>query len=311
MQKKVATKENNTGYGHQLMSIYRYILAAMLICYMLCDISSANAERLQIDSAPRGARLFLNGEERGLTPVTLRLDAGRYHLELRRSGYLTWASYIQLPQRTQMSLQVSLEKPSRKVDRSDRQRPEVTREPREQDNGQDEDQSELRFKTPEQTQAGVLIANSKPAEAEVYLGKRLLGRTPLLVYLPFGGHTLVFRLKGYAPLSQKIEIKKTRSTRINVKLVASGTQTKPQQDEPLDISSDDTSTQLMITSKPIAQVFLNDRDLGSTPVLTAGLQPGTYSLVLKRKGYITYRRSIQLQSGQKLRLNILLSPQTK
>ncbi len=38
-------------------------------------------------SEPEGARLFLNGEEKGTTPLELELRPGRYLLLLTREGY--------------------------------------------------------------------------------------------------------------------------------------------------------------------------------------------------------------------------------
>lgn len=44
-----------------------------------------------IDSAPRGADIFLDGESAGTTDERLRVPADRYHLELFQDGYRSWS----------------------------------------------------------------------------------------------------------------------------------------------------------------------------------------------------------------------------
>jgi formylglycine-generating enzyme required for sulfatase activity len=41
-----------------------------------------------IDSKPSGAEIWLNGEHKGLTPQSLELDTGQYHLDLRHPDYM-------------------------------------------------------------------------------------------------------------------------------------------------------------------------------------------------------------------------------
>lgn len=43
--------------------------------------------KLTVDSRPVGARVSLNGEERGLTPITIEMFAGKHRLNLSLSGY--------------------------------------------------------------------------------------------------------------------------------------------------------------------------------------------------------------------------------
>ncbi len=43
-----------------------------------------------IDSQPKGAEIWLNGEKKGVTPASFELDSGQYSLELRHQDYLPY-----------------------------------------------------------------------------------------------------------------------------------------------------------------------------------------------------------------------------
>lgn len=286
--------------------------SALVLCTVFCAFlwgaympSHAAAEQLRIESTPRRVDLYLNGVLKGQTPILLQLDTGRYHLELRKSRYLTWASYIQLPARTNMRLQVSLEKmsdspttSSPNADNNDPQNPD----PPSTDSGGGVNQVGAG-----QSRRGLLIIRSEPVGAEVFHGGRSLGRTPLLATLVPGKQTLTFRMNGYAAVTQEIQVTTEKTIKLNVKLSQDARSTNNSNSTQLGVTSDGSSTQLIITSKPEeAQVFLNGRLMGNTPVLSAGLAPGSYQLLIKHKGYIPYQRKVEIASGQQLRLKVLL-----
>lgn len=263
----------------------------------------AYAEQLRIDSSPRRVDLYLNGVLKGQTPMLLQLDAGRYHLELRKSRYLTWASYIQLPARTKMRLEISLEKMSDTAISSNAGADRNDPQPGSSNNPGDPGANST---TTGQARGGLLIVRSEPSGAEVFHQGRLLGRTPLLATLSSGQQTLTLRLDGYASVSRELQISSEKTAKLSIKLVQDGRSTSPSTTQ-LGVSSEGGSTQLVITSRPEeAQVFLNGRSMGNTPVLSAGLAPGTYQLVIKHKGYLPYQRTLQIGSGQQLRLKVLL-----
>ena len=51
---------------------------------------------LRLESKPAGAVVFVNGEEKGQTPLTLDLAAGSYEVAVRQEGYLPWQQNVQL-----------------------------------------------------------------------------------------------------------------------------------------------------------------------------------------------------------------------
>lgn len=52
---------------------------------------------LQIDSTPRGARVFINRQEVGVTPLVLTgLVVGSHVVRLEADGHATWSSAIRV-----------------------------------------------------------------------------------------------------------------------------------------------------------------------------------------------------------------------
>ncbi|MCP3141383.1 PEGA domain-containing protein [Pyxidicoccus xibeiensis] len=67
--------------------------------------------------------------------------------------------------------------------------------------------------------AGKLVVDSQPAGAQVLVGGRELGVTPLKgVDVPAGPHPVVVQLPGYAPYAQYAEVKSAASTEVKAKL---------------------------------------------------------------------------------------------
>ncbi len=289
----------------------RWLVAGFVVTVLSwSSLSSSAAEQLRVESSPRRAKLFVNGVYKGRTPMMLVLDAGKYHLELRRSRYLTWATYTYLPSQTKMRLRVSLERVGRRsnaIARND------NRDVNNDSNlGRPAPRDPNQLGTQRASGGGMIIVRSKPTGARVFRGGRLLGRTPLLATLTPGPHTLRFFLKGYATLTRTIEVSDKTNTNVKVNLSRGTASAAPQETSRMGVTNDGDGTQLVITSRPAsAKVYLNGRLLGSTPVLTAGLAPGKYRLTLKRKGYSSYSRSFDMQAGQQLRFRILLVKKSK
>lgn len=60
------------------------------IVLLACAVQAAAAEAattVMVSSTPRGATMSVDGEVKGKTPMTVRLNAGRYSLRIERDGY--------------------------------------------------------------------------------------------------------------------------------------------------------------------------------------------------------------------------------
>lgn len=263
-----------------------------------------HAEKLLLLSLPRGASIYVDGVKRGRTPKAFQLSAGRYHVELRRKGYATWTSYVQVPSHAEMNLRIRLQKPSATNNTTTQLSPGGTqfgRPPARARPGQ----TVFGQKPPPVKRSGgkgLLVVQSEPTGVGVYLQGRLLGRTPLLSYLPIGTHQITLRQAGLVSIQRVVTITEAKSARLKLRMRQGSSGGSAGQSG--------GNTMLMILSTPAAKVRLNGRLMGTTPVLSAGLNPGVYRLRLTAPKYQVYRRVIRLHPGQHMRLKILLVPKS-
>lgn len=209
---------------------------------------------LRIDSGPvTGAQVLIDGIGKGETPVVLRdLPAGEYIVEIRAERYF--------PFRVEITLQG--------LDREQSVRADL--QPA---------WAEVRF-------------SSEPADAQVFSGDRVLGRTPLTTELLEGKHDVRIKAAGYKVWQDTITVVAgTPQSLMDIKL------------EPADAS-------LFLVSKPArANATINGNYLGLTP-LEVPLTPGeTTHVRLFKQGYKPAARSLTAASGEQKRLSITLEPE--
>ncbi len=137
---------------------------------------------LTVTSAPTQVDVWVDGEHRGVTPLTLNLPPGAYALEGRKAGYdNTHVAYSVLPDersRVHLSLAESRDDPVR----AERVRPQspAIQPPRMEPDGR----------------MGTLRVNTRP-HSRVFVNGRDVGFTPVTnLRLPAGRHTLRFVYEG-------------------------------------------------------------------------------------------------------------------
>jgi hypothetical protein len=82
------------------MRLARVPVAVLLLAAAACRSpapppsaeAGPDARPVSFESAPPGADVVVGGRARCRTPCTLRLDPGRYRVELRMTGYMPWES---------------------------------------------------------------------------------------------------------------------------------------------------------------------------------------------------------------------------
>ncbi|GIW29941.1 MAG: hypothetical protein KatS3mg071_0115 [Meiothermus sp.] len=137
---------------------------------------------------------------------------------------------------------------------------------------------------------GTLSLNSSPSGAQALINGRLVGNTPLNLELLPGTYNLELRRSGYNPLRTAFTIQAGQVTRLNLTLVA----TPP----PTGV--------LAVDSNPRgAQVLVNGRVVGNTP-LNLTLNPGSYTVELRRGGFSPFRTLVTIQAGRTTRLTVNL-----
>jgi hypothetical protein len=148
--------------------------------------------RLLVRSIPAGAHVVVDGQPRGITPLTLReLAFGVHAIEVSHPGHDTRHQRVTLSER----------RPARSVDV--KLRPAT---------GPADD-------TTATSATGSLHVASRPSGAQVFLDDNLVGTTPFLVSnVAAGPRQLRIELSGYKPWSRSVEIEATARSRVSATL---------------------------------------------------------------------------------------------
>ena len=125
---------------------------------------------------------------------------------------------------------------------------------------------------------------SDPAGAEVMLGGRLRGRTPLrLSGLSLGRYPFEFRKEGYLPYSESVRLDEegaSYTVRVTLAPVVSAKSSISVSSEP-----------------PGAAVKLNGKPSGVTPVMLGSLEPGRYELTIEYQDFPAQTRTLDIKAG--------------
>jgi hypothetical protein len=120
-----------------------------------------------------------------------------------------------------------------------------------------------------------------PDSAVVVIDNEVKGLTPLKVSdMKAGEHTIVFKKKGF--------YQKRVSTVVDSASAEKDLVITLQQPGSIMISSDPSG----------AEVFLNKKNKGTSPLKIDLLKPGNYTLLLKKSQYNDFERSITIESGK-------------
>jgi hypothetical protein len=142
------------------------------------------------------------------------------------------------------------------------------------------------------TRTGELFVDSDPPGASVSVDGEFRGETPLGVTTSGGAapHTVLVSLDGFRPVEQQVTVAPGGSERLSLRL------------EPLPAA-------LKLESDPVgAEVSLDGRHLGRTPLELQDLPPGQRSLSLSLAGHAAWSGSLELAPGVTLQRAIRLEP---
>lgn len=138
---------------------------------------------------------------------------------------------------------------------------------------------------------------SKPTAASIFINGKDTDRiTPELVLLEPGEHQITLKKPGYLDKTAFITVEEGKEIERYIEL------TKVEEPEPLE------KTGVKIVSKPSsASIYLNGEDTGRiTPELIL-LDPGTYTVTLRKEGYNSRTVTIVIQEGKELEKFVELS----
>lgn len=144
-----------------------------------------------------------------------------------------------------------------------------------------------------------LSVSSDPTGEKVSIDGQEVGATPFYSdNLSEGEVTLTF-----GDFSQKIKLTAGALTVVNWVL---GPSESTSSGEIVWFSPSSTGAELVVISKPAAEVFLGEESLGNSP-LSKTVEPGEYNLEIKKEGYFPRTLKIAVKEGYRLNTSVNLS----
>lgn len=164
---------------------------------------------------------------------------------------------------------------------------------------------------------GRVVVRSTPAGAGVVIDGTWRGRTPLTVEeLSLGSHTVRVVQPGYRPVNRRVTLTAGAPTATVVAdLVADSSrpvppaQAAPRTERPGSTPAGDARWgAVFVDSEPRgAHVWLDDRLVGTTPVLVPEVSPGVHRLRAERAGFRPWTTTIDVQPGVRARVTAALT----
>jgi formylglycine-generating enzyme required for sulfatase activity len=192
-----------------------------------------------VESKPAGAKVMLNGRELGVTPLKTDIDAGSYTLSLAAEGFKTWETSVQVTANTPLTI------------------------------------GPIELGLPDAR----LTVRSTPSDADVAVGGRYRGRTPLEIDLSPGmEHEIVLNRAGYEQARRRVPARAAERLALEVSL-------KPILGE------------VTVRGEPAdAQLFIDGRPRGAARQ-TLSLPATQLSLEVRRDGFEPYVTTVTPQPG--------------
>lgn len=313
----------------KIIASIRNILFFIAAALMVLSVSACGKKkqeivtRLSINTTPEEAAVTIRGREiEKRTPIKLKVSPGVYLVKLSRPGYKTSWQKIKVNLGDQLNLTFPLEKETSAVmitsspdsasvkfqGRNLGNTPVVIRDlpygtytaelsrhgfnPKTVTWQIDSPLPQL-IRGSLDSNLGTLIINSDPANAEVIMDGKSIGRTPFRDNVEEGKHEIELRRNGYISLKKTVHVRSKAIAQLE-RLVL---EVKP--------------GSIRITSKPAgAVIYINGKNYGDTPFSISNLKPGAYSIRLEKAGYDPAVRKVNLPAGENLDLMFNLDSNT-
>jgi serine/threonine-protein kinase len=153
--------------------------------------------------------------------------------------------------------------------------------------------------------SGSLLIRSTPANADVLVNGRPGGKTPLTLRdLPLGSYTIVVAHEGYGSEERKLQLtarRPTAATSFDLQPVPAA-----RGDRTVDTAAGKPASVTVLSRPAGAQVFVNDRLVGSTPVTVFDLPSGAATVRILKDGYETWTTTVVVGDGQQTRVSASL-----
>jgi len=169
---------------------------------------------------------------------------------------------------------------------------------------------------------GRLVVRSSPPQSEVAIDGARHGVTPLtLTRLPLGTHTVRVTRRGYAPEVRRVTLSAERASQtLSVELErvpagagdasrGAGTPAASAGGTASTAIASRTAGALQIVSRPAgAQVSVDGRLVGATPLVLSDVTPGSHTIRLELIGHQPWSSTVAVTVGQRARVAASLEP---
>ncbi|PKK91594.1 MAG: hypothetical protein CVV64_02670 [Candidatus Wallbacteria bacterium HGW-Wallbacteria-1] len=135
-----------------------------------------------------------------------------------------------------------------------------------------------------------ITIDSDPPGADLYLDSTLLGRTPYKAdAVAAGTHQIVLRLANHMDRSERIELTETGTTTFSFEI------------QPI-------LGQLNIDCEVDgAKVFINNQQMGETPLGRIDLPYGQHMILIQKSGYAAFRRKVTIESPVEVDVKVIMN----
>ncbi len=148
-------------------------------------------------------------------------------------------------------------------------------------------------------QTGSLSVISNPAAAGLYVDNIYVGLTSQIVgNLAVGPHTIILKKSGYKDVTRTVTVNSGATSYLSLTLTP---------------VMSPASGDLDVFSSPAgASVYLNGGYQGETrtsgPLYITGLSPGSYTVLMKKSGYLDYTTATKVEAGSTVQVSAALDP---
>jgi eukaryotic-like serine/threonine-protein kinase len=231
------------------------------------ESTAAAKATISIASTPPGAELYLNGKPSGKTPQMLEVSLGWHQVRLTMEGFSANEEHLQLKEAKPYQFNFEL-KPLKTLDKKP-----------------------------------MLVADSDPGGAQVYVNDLFKGKTPLRLRLPPGKYMVRMAYPGYQEWSSQVDLGETGDFPVTGRLKSQGaggtTQQPPTDKAYLNVQS----------TPPAAQVFVDGTLKGVTPV-KVNVTPGKHRVRVSLAGYQNWEHQVSVKEIKEHPINVFLRQAT-
>jgi len=277
---------------------------------------------VSFNSTPNGAIVIINNENIGTTPVSKKFKFGTYQLTIQKDGYRTYKDFnFEVNYNKNMNVNVTLEKITASLsisttppDASIKLNSSVVGKSPVRKDGllfgnysiqatlsgykpvskvviiNSETPSPVHITFEKEIFRGNVNIDSTPRAASIYIDNIKYGTTPYLVKnIQAGIHSLRLVKSEYNEVLKDIEVEADKTKDYTFPLVK------------------ENGLISIKTFPDSADILLNDKLIGKTPIASQLVDIGTYNLSIKKEDHSEYREVIKINVGDHLQRDIILS----